>query len=151
MLAAATLAFFSTAGDLLLWAILGLSSLLGAVGCLNLISSQPRWQRQTGILLFAVNLLFMGGFILICWFHWQIHDNISLTLPDEAVTWLNSQLNAMNKGASFSLPLYDPAQPPRYTIPVWIENEKYFFFGGVVVFVDSVKLKTQKAKPQVKS
>jgi ABC-type transport system involved in cytochrome c biogenesis permease subunit len=33
------------------------------------------------------------------------------------------------------MPLYDPAAPPRYKIPLWIENEKYYFWFMCYAFM----------------
>jgi cytochrome c biogenesis factor len=34
----------------------------------------------------------------------------------------------MNSRSTYALPLLDTANPPRYMLPVWIENEKYYFW-----------------------
>lgn len=120
--------FFSTAGAFIMVALLVTSSLAGISGAINLWRPKPLWQRPTLVSLVAANLLFGAGFLLICWFHYRINQAISLELPTQVAEWLNQRLLSSNRGAAYGLPLYDPAQPPRYTIPVWIENEKYFFW-----------------------
>jgi cytochrome c biogenesis factor len=122
------IASFSRTGNYFLTIIVALASLLGISGLVNICSGRARGQRLAGHLLWAVNLAFLAGFLWICWFHYQIHTTISLELPVGLVNWLNEQLQSMNSGAAYGLPLYDAADPPRYVIPLWIENEKYYFW-----------------------
>ena len=124
----ATTSTFSHLGNYLMIALLLLASLIGFSGVLNVLRSRPIWERPTGILLFGVNFVFMVGFLWICWFHYQIHCHLPLELPGNLVGWFNQRLTAINSKATYALPLYDAANPPRYAIPVWIENEKYYFW-----------------------
>jgi hypothetical protein len=119
---------FTRAGAVLLLALLGCSLLLGVSGLLNLVRSRPFQPRSSARLLLMVNVLFLLGFAWIAWFHWQIYQHLALELPGPMAQWLNARLAAMNEGAAYGLPLYDPAAPPRYAIPLWIENEKYYFW-----------------------
>jgi ABC-type transport system involved in cytochrome c biogenesis permease subunit len=119
---------FGLLGHYIMVALLLLACLIGFSGALNLLRSSPIGGRQTRLLLWAVSLVFIVGFLWICWFHYQIHCHLPLELPDNLAGWLNKRLRVMNTRAAYVLPLYDPANPPRYTIPVWIENEKYYFW-----------------------
>ena len=109
----------------LLFAAAGVLTLSALV---SLFSGKQRFQRGDTALFSLVTAVFIIGFLWICWFHYQLYTHITLELPADLATWLNSQLARMNRGAAYGLPLYDPAHPPRYTIPVWIENEKYYFW-----------------------
>lgn len=119
---------FQTAGHFLMPTLLVSSGLLGLTGLLNLWRREPWREKEARLGLILVNLLFLLGFGLIAWMHWRINRELPLTLPDQLAGWLNGQLAASNQGAAYGLPLYDPAQPPRYIIPLWIENEKYYFW-----------------------
>lgn len=117
---------FSALGSLINNFLLSASLLLAVLGCINLFRHRPIASRLTTILLTGVVLLFCGGILLIGWFHYQIHISFSLELPENIYRWINQQL--AGNGSTASLPLYDPLDPPRYVIPLWIENEKYFFW-----------------------
>jgi cytochrome c biogenesis factor len=119
---------FSQVGSLLLLVLLIFSLLSGVNGIANLASRKPVWQRSSTVLLWLANIFFAAGFLWICWFHYRIYLNLPLELPENMVGWLNRQLNQMNSSASYSFPLYNTASPPRYKIPLWIENEKYYFW-----------------------
>lgn len=120
--------FFSQTGYYLMLLLLVFSCGLGVLGGTNLCRDQPLLEKTGLNLLKAITVFYLIGFLLICWFHYQINQQISLELPANLAGWLNSQLTAMNSRASYAMPLYDAANPPRYIIPVWIENEKYFFW-----------------------
>ncbi len=119
---------FSQVGNVLLVAMFVLAAGVAASGAVNLTRPQPLWEKGTSRLLIGVNILFVAGFLWICWFHLKIYQELPLALPDWAAVLLNRQLAAMNSSASYALPLIDPSQPPRYVIPLWIENEKYYFW-----------------------
>jgi ABC-type transport system involved in cytochrome c biogenesis permease subunit len=123
-----SVATFSRGGNIFLALLLILSVAVAISGLVNLYSRKPVWQNLTTGMLSAITLLFIGGFLLICWFHWQIYLNLPLEVPEDLVGWLNRQLESMNRNSSYAMPLYDPANPPRYKIPLWIENEKYYFW-----------------------
>ena len=122
------LEFFQAAGRTIMTAILAASIVLGAIGGINLFSEKPVRERECFRGLVLVNIFFLAGFLLICWLHLQIYSELPLELPKELATWLNRQLSSMNRGAAYGMPLYDQANPPRYAIPLWIENEKYYFW-----------------------
>jgi len=119
---------FQAIGRPLMLALLGLSALLGFSGAANLMRREPWREKESRLGLILVTSLFGLGFGLIGWMHWQINRELPLVLPEQLVAWLNSSLAEANQGAAYGLPLYDPAHPPRYVIPLWIENEKYYFW-----------------------
>jgi hypothetical protein len=117
---------FSTIGSFIITALLGTSVVLGGLGAVNLFRKQPLGSRFSTALLISVCAFFVAGLLLIGWFHYQIHISFSLELPEMLYQWINNQLSSGSSG--YNLPLYDPLDPPRYIIPLWIENEKYFFW-----------------------
>lgn len=119
---------FSQIGSALMLALLLSSALLAASGLINLFRARPFLPQASTHLLTATAVQFFLGLCLIGWFHYQIYLQISLELPMQLVQLLNQQLAAMNQGAAYGLPLYDPDAPPRYLIPPWIENQRYYFW-----------------------
>jgi hypothetical protein len=119
---------FSRLGALLMLALLVCSALLAVNGLLNIVRSRPFLPRLSTHLLTVTAGLFFLGFCWISWFHYQINQHIVLELPVQVAQWLNASLAAMNEGAVYGLPLYDPAAPPRYAIPPWVENQRYYFW-----------------------
>jgi len=119
---------FSQGGGILLVVLLILSGGITVSACANLIGRKPVWQEATSALLISINLFFILGFLWICWFHWQIFIKLPLELPENLSGWVNRQLEIMNSNSDYGMPLYNPADPPRYRIPLWIENEKYYFW-----------------------
>ena len=121
-------AHFSRFGGLLMPLLLLCAGLLAATGLVNLLSPRPWLPILSRHLLTLSAGLLLLGFGLIGWLHWQIYLHVALELPPEIAPWLNSQLIEMNRGAAYALPLYDPANPPRYAIPPWIEYPRYYFW-----------------------
>ncbi len=119
---------FSQLGQGVITVILALSTLAGGVGLINVLGSKPVAIPQARLLFRTQNLFFLIGFGLICWFHYRIYQALPLLLPAEVVPWLNQQIGEMNSQAAYAFPLYDPDHPPRYLIPLWVENEKYYFW-----------------------
>jgi hypothetical protein len=119
---------FSLGGQSLMYVLLVLGGMMGISGAINLVREHPILERPTAWVFTAVNLVFVAGFLWICWFHYQIYLNLPLELPGDLVTWFNRYIGAMNRQSAYGLPLLDPSRPPRYTVPVWIENEKYYFW-----------------------
>lgn len=119
--------WFTLAGHYLMIAILLLSAILGLSGSIN-ICGRPIWQRFSSFLLLLINLLFISGFLLICFFHYQIYLHLPLALEPDLCEWINRQLEGMNSRSMYAMALLDPAAPPRFFIPPWIENEKYYFW-----------------------
>lgn len=125
---ACSLNIFTTTGNLILFLLIGVAAGSLCWSLANICRCQPLLPRVSLPLLQAATTLFIAGFILIGWFHYQIHQLLPLAIPDGLTPWLNQQLAAMNQGSTYGFPLYDPAAPPRYALPLWIENEKYFFW-----------------------
>lgn len=122
------LQLFTQTGNNIIWLLLALATILSTSGLVNLIRPAMPGQRLTGYLFTLLTLVFLIGFALICWFHYQIYLNLPLELPAKLGEYLNHQLARMNQGAEYGLPLYDPKAPPRYMLPLWLENEKYYFW-----------------------
>lgn len=122
------MAAFIQGGEAVMLILLLLAAILGCSAVLNLLSQKPLYQKPSTFILAAIAVSFMVGFVWICWFHWQIYLKLPLVVPDSLVGWLNRQLETMNRGSGYGLPLYNADIPPRYKIPVWIENEKYYFW-----------------------
>ena len=122
------LALFSRVGAVIAWGLLLLSMFIGTSGLVNLVRPAPVLERRAGHLLLLLAVVFLAGFAWIAWFHWQLYLLLPLELPSVIAEHLNRQLAAMNQGAAYSLPLYDPAAPPRYLLPLWLDNEKYYFW-----------------------
>jgi hypothetical protein len=122
------ISLFSQAGHGLLLALLLCAGLLGLSGAVNFVRPAPALARPATWLLGAVVLLFVAGFVWIGWFHYQIHQQLFLALPAPVADMLNQQLSAANRGAAYGLPLYRLDAPPRYMLPLWLENEKYYFW-----------------------
>ncbi len=137
-------ATFSRGGNVLLVILLLLAVVVALSGVVNLYSRKPVWQNFTTGVIITISFLFIGGFIWICWFHWQIYMNLPLELPENLMGWVNRQLENMNRSSTYSMPLYDPVNPPRYKIPFWIENEKYYFwFMCYAIMASIVHLRLQ--------
>ncbi len=90
-----------------------------------------RVRRTSAPLLWGQCLLYLVAFLAICWLHLTIYQTIALDLPPPLGEYLNRQLARMGGG----LPPYDPSAPPRYIIPLWIENEKYLFWFACFAFM----------------
>jgi cytochrome c biogenesis factor len=121
-------AAFMKGGNFLLVLLLILAVMVGVSALVNLWSSKPVWQKSTTGMLTAISIFFVIGFLWLCWFHWQIYQYLPLELPDALIDWANRQLETANRNSTYGMPLYNPAYPPRYKIPLWIENEKYYFW-----------------------
>ncbi len=124
------------AGHLLIIALGVIGAVLCIAGLVALFHPRPRPLRLCRRALNLALVLLPVGFGLILWLHYRLHVDIALSLPDGLGEYLNRMLAAANRGRAYGLPLYDPAHPPRYLIPPWIENEKYYFwFFSFVVLV----------------
>ena len=119
---------FSQGGSFFMTILLISAGLIALSAFINLYSPKPLYQRTSTAILAAINLLFIAGFLWICWFHWQIYLKLPLEVPDDLITWLNRQLEIANSRSDYGMKLYNAAAPPRYRIPLWIENEKYYFW-----------------------
>ena len=119
---------FSQIGQIIIMLILALSVLAGGLGLINVAAKRAIAMPQARWIFLAINLLFGIGFGLICWFHLRIYQTLPLELSAKLVPWLNQELGKMNAGAAYAFPLFDLSHPPRYIIPLWVENEKYYFW-----------------------
>ncbi len=119
---------FSQGGSFFMALLLISAVLITLSAFLNLYSQKPQYQLESSIILVAVNFFFMAGFLWICWFHWQIYLKLPLEAPENLIVWINRQLEMMNRSSDYAMELYNAASPPRYKIPLWIENEKYYFW-----------------------
>ena len=119
---------FTQVGNIFLSALFGVACLVGASGMANLFRPIPATQKMTGYLFVLLTLVFLAGFGWICWFHYQVYLLLPLELPANLAEYLNRQLQMMNQGAEYGLPLYIQDSPPRYMLPLWLENEKYYFW-----------------------
>ena len=122
------LALFGQVGGMILRLLAGVAALIGLSGLVNLVRPVPVLARPTGFLFILLTGIFLAGFAWICWFHYRIYLQLPLELPPAAADYLNRQLAVMNRGAEYGLPLYNSAAPPRYLLPLWLENEKYYFW-----------------------
>ena len=124
------LLIFSRLGLGLKGIILTLSAGAGGLGLVNLCQRRPfALAAMRGLALVVAGLL-VAGFLLIGWLNLRIYQRLPLKVPADLLYWLNQGLAAMNarEGTGYGLPLIDPAQPPRYILPLWIENGKYYFW-----------------------
>ncbi len=119
---------FSQGGSFVMAVLLISAVIITFLALLNLYSPKPLYQRASAIVLAAINFFFLAGFLWICWFHWQIYLKLPLEVPQELIAWINRQLAMINSGSSYDMGLYNAAAPPRYKVPLWIENEKYYFW-----------------------
>lgn len=140
---------FSQAGHFLLLVLLVAAGVSGACAAINLFRQNPVLDRFTTFLFAGIVLLFLAGFLWISWFHFQIFHGLSLELSGRFAEMLNSQLALMNKGASYGLPLYSLDAPPRYVLPLWLENEKYYFWFmsyAVMALIGHIRLKQHRLR-----
>jgi len=138
---------FSQGGSVVMVTLLILTGIITLSAVLNLCSSTPQYQKPSTVLLLLINLFMVAGFLWICWFHWQIYLKLPLEMEQSLIAWINRQLDVMNKGSSYGLPLLDAAAPPRYKIPFWIENEKYFFWFtcyGIMALLVQFRLQSHR-------
>ncbi len=119
---------FTRIGTILLYLLTGLALAAGCIGAVNLFTARAVGNRLNSSLLLFINTVFLLGLLLICWFHYQIYVQLPLELPAHLIDWLNRYLESAAGRSSHGIPLYDPDNPPRYLIPFWIENEKYYFW-----------------------
>ncbi|MEW6429420.1 MAG: cytochrome c biogenesis protein CcsA [Thermodesulfobacteriota bacterium] len=122
------LSAFASSGRIVMGLLLAVAVAAAVIGLVQLLRGKPVGRHSSQLVLAGAGLLYLAGFVLICWFHYRINRLLPLELPPVLADYLNRQLAAMNQGAAYGLPLYDSGAPPRYSIPVWIENEKYFFW-----------------------
>jgi len=113
---------FSRVGQFFMYGLFGIGVLLGGSGLVNLVWPRPVAERTTMRMLVAINLLFMAGFLWICRLHYQIYCYLPLELSEFLAGWFNHHIQGSG------MPLVAASAPVRYTVPLWIENEKYYFW-----------------------
>ena len=119
---------FSQGGSFIMVILLIGAGIITFAAFLNLCNSKPLYQRAATIILTAMIFVLIAGFLWICWFHWQIYLKMPLEAPADLIPWINRQLALMNSSSDYGMAIYNAASPPRYKIPLWIENEKYYFW-----------------------
>ena len=140
---------FSQVGQFIVILLLVLSVLAGLSGLVNVVRPSLLPGRFSTVLASLVAVVFLVGFTWICWFHYQVYLHLPLELPEPLWEFLNRKLAMMNKGAEYALPLYDPDAPPRYILPVWLENEKYYFWFmcySIMALVAHVRLQQPRIR-----
>ncbi len=126
---------FTQVGNTILLVMMVAAALLGSSGAVNVFRPTLKLQRLTGYLFIFLTGAFLAGFAWICWFHYQVYLFLPLELPANLAEYLNRQLEMMNRGAEYGLPLYNQDVPPRFMLPLWLENEKYFFWFMCYAFM----------------
>lgn len=116
---------FCRGGQAVMCLLLAGGVLLGLSGLVNLVRSRPVLELRTYQLLVVVTGVFAAGFVWICGLHWQIYWSLPLEMPDALVSWFNQHRQHY---AGSGLPQLEPGRPCRYTVPLWIESEKYYFW-----------------------
>jgi len=119
---------YQTTGGLLIYLLLVSAAALAV--CIPFQAKQPgkRPERAAYFLMTVISALLAACSILVIWFHWEIYQNVVLSLPENLAREINRWLAAAADRSSYSLPLYDTTDPPRYILPFWLENEKYLFW-----------------------
>jgi len=129
---------YQTAGSFLIYLLLIAAAALAV--CIPLQAKQPGRlpERVAYYLILGILAFLAAGSILVIWFHWEIYQHVVLRLPENLAHEINRWLEMANSRSSYTLPLYDPAAPPRYILPFWLENEKYLFwflaYAGMALF-----------------
>lgn len=138
---------FSQGGSFILAVLLLGAAVIALAAFLNLCSTKALYQRTSTAILTAVIFVFIAGFLWICWFHWQIYLKMILVVPEELIPWINRQLTLMNSSSDYGVALYKAGAPPRYRIPLWIENEKYYFWFmcyGIMALLEHFRLQNHR-------
>jgi len=138
---------FSQGGTFFMTILLITAGLIALSAFLNLFSPKPLYQRLSTTIIVTSNFFFIAGFLWICWFHWQIYLKMPLDVPENLIAWINRQLEILNRNSDYGMQLYNAASPPRYKIPVWIENEKYYFWFmcyGVMALMVHLRLQSHR-------
>lgn len=129
---------YQTAGSLLIYLLLIAAAALAV--CIPWQAKQPggKSERVAYFLIMAISALLAAGSVLVIWFHWEIYQHVVLRLPENLIHEINRWLTVANSRFSYTLPMYNPAAPPRYFLPFWLENEKYLFwflaYAGMAFF-----------------
>lgn len=134
---------FSQIGTTQLYLLTTLSVFAGIVGSAYVLRAKPFAPLPTLYLFRIIILLFLAGLLLIGWFHYQIYLHLPLQLSEHLTSVINGRLQSINRRSFYDFPLYDPSHPPRYVIPLWIENGKYYFWffcSSLMAYIGYVRL-----------
>jgi cytochrome c biogenesis factor len=88
---------------------------LGIIAIYHMVSNDNRALRLASKLREIDTALLVIGFIIIAWFHLRIYQTIELVYPPELANYMAS---TMGTSATFL----------RFAVPLWIENEKLYFW-----------------------
>ncbi len=138
---------FSQAGNLIMLLLVITSGLTGLAGAVTLVRPTRTLLGISRLSLVITVLIFLAGFFLLGWFHYHIYTSLPLELPTSLAEFLNRRLELMNSRSPYAIPLYDPENPPRYIIPLWLENGKYYFWFmcyAVMVLVAHFQVKSAR-------
>jgi len=116
---------FSQGGNVVITLLMIAAGIIVLSAVLNIYSTKPLYQRFSTFIISTIVFIFIVGFFWICWFHWQIYLKLPLEVPEHLIAWINRQLETVNRSSDYGMALYNAAAPPRYKIPLWIEDEKY--------------------------
>lgn len=110
-------------GQPLITYILIIALFTGIFSITYLISKNSKYFNYLLKCLYLSTGLYLVGFLTIAWFHLQIHNNVLIEYPE-----------AMREMI--------PIESSRFFIPLWIENEKLFFWAMTAsIFTLTVKRK----------
>ncbi|MFC1855446.1 cytochrome c biogenesis protein CcsA [Thermodesulfobacteriota bacterium] len=135
-----------TVGNYTFTAYTILSAVLLIFVFLSYIRNEKKDEKISEYLTYTISGLFLLTYFLIMWFHYQIYLYLPLELSEKGV-------NLFNKWLPQAVPQIEPfvyldyANPLRYKIPLWIENERLFcWFLCYSIFAVLINLKSKKTK-----
>ncbi len=101
-------------------------------------------EKISAYLTYVIAAVFLLTYFLIIWFHYQIYRYMPLELTKDGVNIFNSWLR-QSKRNIYPFVFLDFNNPLRYKIPLWIENERlYFWFLSYSIFAAIINLKSKK-------
>ena len=105
-----------------------------------------RDEKYSCYLVYAISAVFLLTYFLIMWFHYQIYLHMPLALSETGVKIFNSWLK-QSKRDIYPFVFLDYANPLRYKIPMWIENERlYLWFLCYSIFAAIINLRSKRVK-----
>ena len=105
----------TTIGQPVITFILIISLLLGAVSLYHMFTRDKRAYTLSAQLRKTSTVLLVIGFIIIAWFHLRIYQTIELVYPPELTNYMAADMGVR-------------ATSLRFAVPLWIENEKLYFW-----------------------
>ena len=134
-------------GNPIIWGLFSVSLFLIGCSLINFFKKDEKWEKYSYYLVSSIVFLFVISFLLIIWYHYQIYSNIALELPESIGKMINQRIYYMNQQSPSGFPLVNWTKPPRYIIPLWIENEKLFFWAlCYALFALYVNVKSKKSR-----